>query len=146
MGARSERAVDGERLEREGGDPYGLNREQVFDWLAESGRELLDGTEGDIDARHACLLQLRYPEPRPCTVLHGVGRRADRPRAHREVRKVVTVVFADVTGSTHLGEQLDPESLCAIMGRWFEAMRVVLERNGGTGEKLIGDALSTPGQ
>jgi len=57
----------------------------------------------------------------------------------REVRKVVTVVFADVTGSTHLGEQLDPESLRAIMGRWFEAMRAVLGRHGGTVEKLIGD-------
>jgi class 3 adenylate cyclase len=63
------------------------------------------------------------------------------PEPTREVRKVVTVVFADVTGSTHLGEQLDPESLRAIMGRWFEAMRAVLERHGGTVEKFIGDAV-----
>jgi class 3 adenylate cyclase len=59
----------------------------------------------------------------------------------REARKVVTVVFADVTGSTGLGERLDPESLRAIMGRWFEAMREVLERHGGTVEKFIGDAV-----
>jgi class 3 adenylate cyclase/tetratricopeptide (TPR) repeat protein len=59
----------------------------------------------------------------------------------REVRKVVTVVFADVTGSTGLGERLDPESLRAVMGRWFEAMRAVLERHGGTVEKFIGDAV-----
>jgi len=59
----------------------------------------------------------------------------------REARKVVTVVFADVTGSTGLGERLDPESLRAIMGRWFEAMRDVLERHGGTVEKFIGDAV-----
>jgi class 3 adenylate cyclase len=59
----------------------------------------------------------------------------------RETRKVVTVVFADVTGSTGLGERLDPESLRAIMGRFFEAMREVLERHGGTVEKFIGDAV-----
>ena len=34
----------------------------------------------------------------------------------------MTVVFADITGSTGLGERLDPESLRSIMGRWFEAM------------------------
>ena len=59
----------------------------------------------------------------------------------REARKVVTVVFADITGSTGLGEHLDPESLRSIMGRWFEAMRAVLEGHGGTVEKFIGDAV-----
>src|SRR3954465_5883953 len=59
----------------------------------------------------------------------------------REARKVVTVVFADVTGSTGLGENLDPESLRAIMGRYFDAMREVLERHGGTVEKFIGAAV-----
>ncbi|HEX8025528.1 MAG TPA: adenylate/guanylate cyclase domain-containing protein, partial [Candidatus Limnocylindrales bacterium] len=64
-----------------------------------------------------------------------------RAEPAREARKVVTVVFADVTGSTGLGERLDPESLRSIMGRWFEAMREVLERHGGTVEKFIGDAV-----
>ncbi len=59
----------------------------------------------------------------------------------REARKVVTVVFADVTGSTGLGERLDPESLRAVMGRWFDAMRATLEEHGGTVEKFIGDAV-----
>src|SRR5262245_7365529 len=36
----------------------------------------------------------------------------------RETRKVVTILFADVTGSTSLGEQLDPESLRALMNRY----------------------------
>ncbi|MEO5703446.1 MAG: adenylate/guanylate cyclase domain-containing protein [Candidatus Limnocylindrales bacterium] len=63
------------------------------------------------------------------------------PGPSREARKVVTVVFADITGSTGLGERLDPESLRAIMGRWFEAMRAVLEHHGGTVEKFIGDAV-----
>ncbi len=63
------------------------------------------------------------------------------PTPSREARKVVTVVFADITGSTGLGERLDPESLRAIMGSWFEAMREVLEHHGGTVEKFIGDAV-----
>ncbi len=59
----------------------------------------------------------------------------------REVRKTVTVLFSDVTGSTALGEQLDPESLRTVMGRYFGAMKAVIERHGGTVEKFIGDAI-----
>ena len=59
----------------------------------------------------------------------------------REVRKTVTVVFCDVTGSTALGERLDPESLRDVQSRYFEAMRRPIERHGGTVEKYIGDAV-----
>jgi class 3 adenylate cyclase/tetratricopeptide (TPR) repeat protein len=59
----------------------------------------------------------------------------------RELRKTVTVLFCDVTGSTALGERLDPESLRGAMARYFEAMKVVVERHGGTVEKFIGDAV-----
>jgi class 3 adenylate cyclase/tetratricopeptide (TPR) repeat protein len=61
--------------------------------------------------------------------------------AIREVRKTVTVVFSDVTGSTALGERLDPESLRRVMGRYFDEMQAVVERHGGTVEKFIGDAV-----
>jgi class 3 adenylate cyclase len=59
----------------------------------------------------------------------------------RETRKTVTVVFCDVTGSTALGEKLDPESLRRVMGRYFDEMRIVVERHEGTVEKFIGDAV-----
>ena len=58
-----------------------------------------------------------------------------------ETRKVVTVVFTDVAGSTALGERLDPESLRRVMWRYFDAMQAALERHGGTVEKFIGDAV-----
>jgi class 3 adenylate cyclase/tetratricopeptide (TPR) repeat protein len=58
-----------------------------------------------------------------------------------EVRKTVTIVFCDVTGSTELGERLDPESLRKVMVRYFDVMRGVLERHGGSVEKFIGDAV-----
>ena len=58
-----------------------------------------------------------------------------------EIRRTVTVLFADVSGSTSLGEQLDPESLRALMGRYFAAIKGIVERHGGTVEKFIGDAV-----
>jgi class 3 adenylate cyclase/tetratricopeptide (TPR) repeat protein len=61
--------------------------------------------------------------------------------AAREVRKTVTVLFCDVTGSTALGEQLDPESLRRTMTRYFEEIRGIVERHGGRVEKFIGDAV-----
>src|ERR1700675_174280 len=59
----------------------------------------------------------------------------------REQRKTVTVVFCDVTGSTAMGERLDPESLRRVMSPYFDEMRAALERHGGTVEKFIGDAV-----
>ena len=56
-------------------------------------------------------------------------------------RKTVTILFCDVTGSTALGEELDPESLREVMQRYFTEMRAVIERHGGTVEKFIGDAV-----
>jgi class 3 adenylate cyclase/tetratricopeptide (TPR) repeat protein len=57
-----------------------------------------------------------------------------------EVRKSISVVFCDLVGSTRLGERLDPESLRRVMTRYYDAMRVVVERHGGIG-KFTGDAV-----
>ena len=59
----------------------------------------------------------------------------------REQRKVVTVLFCDITGSTALGERLDPEALRALLAAYFERMKAIVERHGGTVEKFIGDAV-----
>ncbi len=58
-----------------------------------------------------------------------------------EVRKTVTVVFSDVTGSTAIGERLDPETLRRVMTRYFDEMRDAVQAHGGTVEKFIGDAV-----
>jgi class 3 adenylate cyclase/tetratricopeptide (TPR) repeat protein len=65
----------------------------------------------------------------------GAGERAS------ETRRRVTVLFTDVAGSTTIGEQLDPEALREVMQRYFDAMRVAIERHEGTVEKFIGDAV-----
>jgi class 3 adenylate cyclase len=59
----------------------------------------------------------------------------------REVRKTVTLLFCDVTGSTALGERLDPETLRRVMRRYFDAIGAVIDRHGGTVEKFVGDAV-----
>jgi class 3 adenylate cyclase/tetratricopeptide (TPR) repeat protein len=59
----------------------------------------------------------------------------------REQRKVVTVLFCDIVGSTALGESTDPEALRARMRRYFEDLRGIIERHGGTVEKFVGDAV-----
>jgi class 3 adenylate cyclase len=69
------------------------------------------------------------------------GALAVAPSEAVEERKVVTVLFADITGSTALGERLDAEGLKEVMGAFFAAMRVEIEAEGGTVEKFIGDAV-----
>jgi class 3 adenylate cyclase len=56
-------------------------------------------------------------------------------------RKVVTVIFADVVGSTAMGERVDPETLRWAMQRWFGRMRDVVERHGRMVENYVGDAV-----
>jgi class 3 adenylate cyclase/tetratricopeptide (TPR) repeat protein len=56
-------------------------------------------------------------------------------------RKVVTVLFCDVVGSTALGETTDPEVTRVLFARYFERMKSVVELHGGTVEKFIGDAV-----
>jgi class 3 adenylate cyclase/tetratricopeptide (TPR) repeat protein len=61
--------------------------------------------------------------------------------APRETRKLVTVVFSDLQGSTRLGDALDSEVVREVLARYFEEMRSVLDAHGGTVEKYIGDAI-----
>lgn len=58
-----------------------------------------------------------------------------------EERKLATILFADVIGSTDLGDQLDPERLRHMLQQYFAAMSRVIEGWSGTVEKYIGDAI-----
>lgn len=53
----------------------------------------------------------------------------------------MTVLFCDVTGSTALGERFDPETVRAVLDRYFREMRRVIEHHGGSVERFIGDAV-----
>jgi DNA-binding SARP family transcriptional activator len=63
------------------------------------------------------------------------------PDAGRAARRLVSVVFADLVGSTGLAERLDPESMHGLLDRYSEVCGAVIERHGGTVEGFIGDAV-----
>jgi class 3 adenylate cyclase len=56
-------------------------------------------------------------------------------------RKIVTVVFADLIGSTALHERLDAESVRSLMERYYGALHAAVEAHGGTVVKLLGDGV-----
>ena len=56
-------------------------------------------------------------------------------------RKVLTVLFCDVVGSTSLGESVDPEALQGLLAQYFERMKAIVEFHEGSVEKFIGDAV-----
>ena len=56
-----------------------------------------------------------------------------------ERRKLATLVFCDLSGSTALGERADSETGRSLMLSYFHEMRSALEVQGGTVEKFIGD-------
>jgi class 3 adenylate cyclase len=58
-----------------------------------------------------------------------------------EERRVVTIMFADITGSTPLADRLDPEDMRAILTGYFNLMAEQIRKHGGTVEKYIGDAV-----
>src|SRR6266516_2978531 len=82
--------------------------------------------------------QENQPGARFC---NGCGAALAPIEARGETRKTVTVLFCDLTGSTALGEQTDPEVLRALLARYFECMKAIVESHGGTVEKFIGDAV-----
>lgn len=61
--------------------------------------------------------------------------------APHEVRKMVSIVFTDLVGSTAMQEKLDPESVRRVMLSYRDVMREVIDKHGGVVEKFIGDAI-----
>src|SRR5688572_4461008 len=64
-----------------------------------------------------------------------------RPVEAAGARKIVTIVFADLVGSTALHERLDPESAGVFIETYYRAMRAAVEAHGGTVTQLLGDGV-----
>lgn len=71
----------------------------------------------------------------------GCGTRLEQDRVGRKERKFAAALFADVVGSTELGEREDPEIVAAVVSRTFERLAEEVSRYGGVVEKFIGDAI-----
>jgi class 3 adenylate cyclase len=63
------------------------------------------------------------------------------PAEQSEERKLATVLFADLVGSTELAGSQDPERTRALLNRFYDAMAAEIEDAGGTVEKFVGDAV-----
>src|SRR5829696_6885048 len=102
------------------------------------------GPEGESAAAIRCdqCQQATSPTARFCPQCGAALRAVPATvAAPRDVRKTVTVIFCDVVEFTSLGERLDAESVRRVMTLYFDEMRQVVERHGGTVEKFIGDAV-----
>ena len=80
------------------------------------------------------------PLPDAARFCRACGSPAATHAASTEERKLATVLFADLEGSTEFGEQ-DPERTRASLDRFYDAMAEEIERAGGTVEKFAGDAV-----
>ncbi|HEX5826721.1 MAG TPA: adenylate/guanylate cyclase domain-containing protein, partial [Candidatus Limnocylindrales bacterium] len=67
--------------------------------------------------------------------------RSAAPLPSSEVRKIVTIIFSDLKGSTALTEKIDAEAINEVKERYFTAMAAEITRHGGKIEKYIGDAI-----
>jgi class 3 adenylate cyclase/tetratricopeptide (TPR) repeat protein len=88
-------------------------------------------------ACHACG-RLNEPSAKFCSQCGASVRKA---AGGRQERKVISVVFVDLAGSTAHAESNDPEDVHALLRAYHESARDELERYGGSVEKFIGDAV-----
>src|SRR5712692_9787975 len=66
---------------------------------------------------------------------------ADVPSGTRKERKFAAALFADLVGTTSLGEREDPEVVQSVVNRAFDRLAEEVERYGGLLEKFMGDAI-----
>jgi class 3 adenylate cyclase/tetratricopeptide (TPR) repeat protein len=83
----------------------------------------------------------RLDNPDGANFCSRCGARMDAPRPVEGERKVASVLFADVVGSTSLAEGMDAEDWAAIMNGAFAFMNAEISRYGGTVARLMGDAV-----
>ena len=69
------------------------------------------------------------------------GTALEMPRPTEGERKFLSILFADVVGSTAMGEELDPEQIAEIMNGAFGFLNAAVTRYGGTVGRLLGDAI-----
>src|SRR3954452_2345907 len=79
--------------------------------------------------------------PQAARFCAACGRPVEVAAGAREERKVVTVLFVDLVGSTAQADRRDPEDVRATLVPFYEGLRKDIERFGGRVEKFIGDAV-----
>jgi class 3 adenylate cyclase/pimeloyl-ACP methyl ester carboxylesterase len=83
----------------------------------------------------------RFDSPRTYTPRHLAEKILTSRASLEGERKIVTVLFVDVSGFTALSERLDPEDVHGLMDRAFERMLPEIHRHEGTVNQFLGDGL-----
>src|SRR5205807_10252646 len=106
------------------------------------------GRENPREARFCMACGARLPQPcgagvteNPLGAGYWLTCGASLAGAETTERRIISVVFADIVGSTSLASRMDPESVRGILGEFSSAMREEASRHGGTVEKFVGDAI-----
>jgi class 3 adenylate cyclase len=81
------------------------------------------------------------PDPRSYTPKHLADKILTSRSALEGERKQVTILFADVRGSTELASELDPEEWHRIMDRFFQILAEGIHRFEGTVNEYRGDGI-----
>src|SRR3989442_14664520 len=111
------------------------------------GKESPDGTKFCAECGNALGLTCsacRSELPAGSKFCPECGASVDATDLHtdrRETRKIVTIVFVDLAGSTSLQEHMDPESVRRVMERFYATMRSEIEAGGGLVVKFTGDGV-----
>jgi len=108
----------------------------------EPGRELRELEQAilrqDESLGAAVAASVPAAEPRPREIAPGIPR---GPRAIEDERRPVTILFADIVGSTALGERLEPDEAKMLVGECVTIMSRAVDEYGGTVQAFQGDGI-----
>jgi DNA-binding SARP family transcriptional activator/tetratricopeptide (TPR) repeat protein len=121
-------------------DAYQAGRTLLYDELGlEPGADLKELQRAILEHNPALAAPQQSADPEPTSRSDGSARTMSRATLGREVRKIVTVLFCDVTA---VGTELDPESLRRLTVLGFDGLLPVLERHGAMIERSLGGAVA----
>jgi len=94
-------------------------------------------SSGERERARVRKLFSRYVSPAVVSKLLASG---EMPQLGGQAMEV-TVLFSDIRNFTTLSERLQPEEVVEMLNRWFEGACAVIQKEGGSVDKFIGDAI-----
>jgi class 3 adenylate cyclase len=96
---------------------------------------------GDVESARSMAEEVRAVDPDNARAAEVLRSAAARVQAHDGERALMTLLFADLVGSTMLSEQVQPEQLRDLFSLYRATAREAVERYGGYVMKYMGDGI-----